>query len=58
MLPSHAGEKSGIGFSDFDNSSPMSYQDVGKIYKENGAVRGTILEMLNLLGMGTASYGK
>jgi HAMP domain-containing protein len=37
---------------------PMAYQDMGKIYKENGAVRGTILEMLNLMGMGLQNYRK
>jgi len=35
---------------------PLSYQGVGDIYKEHGAIRGTILEMLNLLGAGLQQY--
>lgn len=37
---------------------PMSYQDVPELYRKQGPVRGTIMEMLNLMGMGLQQYGK
>jgi len=35
---------------------PLSYQDMPAVYKEHGAVKGTILEVLNLLGQGLQHY--
>lgn len=35
---------------------PLSYQGVGGIYKEHGVLKGTILEILNLLGAGLQQY--
>lgn len=37
---------------------PLSYQEAPQVYKEHGFVRGTILEVLNLLGAGVQSYDK
>lgn len=37
---------------------PLSYQEAPQVYKEHGFVRGTILEVMNLLGMGVQSYDK
>lgn len=35
-----------------------AYQDFPAIYKEQGAVKGTIIEMLNLLGAGVQNYDR
>jgi hypothetical protein len=35
---------------------PISYQDAPAVFKEHGAVKGTIMEVLNLLGMGVQNY--
>lgn len=37
---------------------PLSYQDAPGVFKEHGAVKGTILEALNLMGMGLQRYNK
>lgn len=37
---------------------PISYQDAPAVYKEQGAVKGTIIEMLNLLGAGVQHYDR
>jgi hypothetical protein len=37
---------------------PISYQDAPAVFKEHGAVKGTIMEVLNLLGMGVQHYEK
>jgi hypothetical protein len=35
---------------------PISYQDAPGVFKEHGAVKGTILEVLNLMGIGLQRY--
>ncbi len=35
---------------------PMSFQEPGKLFKEHGAIGGTVLQMLNLFGFGVNSY--
>lgn len=35
---------------------PISYQDMPDVYREHGAIKGTIMQALNLMGMGLQHY--
>lgn len=37
---------------------PISYQDVGDLYRKHGPVKATIMQMMNLLGVGVQHYSK
>lgn len=37
---------------------PLSASEIPALYSEHGAVKGTIMQMLNLIGMGVQNYGK
>lgn len=40
-----------------DASIPLSYQDAPELFREQGVVKGTAIQILNLLGAGTSTYG-
>lgn len=39
-----------------DVTVPISYQEVPALYREHGALKGTLLEALNLIGAGVSNY--
>ncbi len=50
------GEEVTLGSTVRDLTIPLSYQETGDIYRHQGPLKGTVIELLNLMGMGTQDY--